>query len=208
MLMPQNEPSLGVPNFQQWASWKTDQIDMVTSPMTPQISGKFTPRKEAEENEHRIIIPKLSPLEEQSSWTPKRASYTDRDIQGSSRSIASRSPGPRIANDMEDMVTVDYSKVSNATEPSEAMLKEKVKGLKKEMQGLRDRVHELESLEHRQKGVENRLLKKVNTLEQLVNQLISNKLGLVTETSKALSLTRSELARLNLCNNEPGSSTS
>jgi len=89
---------------------------------------------------------------------------------------------------------------------SASNLAKRASGLKSEKEELQDRVDELEELVQKQNREEEMLMKKAKSLEKIVDHMVSNKIHLAEETSKAMSALRLELSRLGLCNNEIGKS--
>jgi len=85
-------------------------------------------------------------------------------------------------------------------------LAERASGLRSETEELQDRVDELEELVQKQNREEEMLMKKAKSLEKIVDHMVSNKIHLAEETSKAMSALRGELSRIGLCNNEIGKS--
>lgn len=209
--------------LQVWPSLKTDHSKILMAPGTP-VQRFHLPTVDTDRNEEQgMIIRNLGTIQElEWSFSPRDNSYSPSNSAGSpnnnahfasvrlARMLLSGPPTPDLSSaiarhELPELVGKHTTTDSNSSfHLSGKGLIEKQKALINDKQLLQERVDELNKIVRRQIKIEEMLKQKVKNLEQMIEHMVSTKVSLVEEASKALSTVRMELSRVNLCNKELG----
>jgi len=122
-----------------------------------------------------------------------------RDLEGGNSELRDK---PIEKTDIEVFTTRSKDSEQKELDSGNAALREQLAGLQEGNEKLRNVVQTLESIIDIQGKREEDLEKKVQDLEAIIRDVVSSKLKLADETSKAMSELRLRLTRCEVCNAE------
>jgi len=140
----------------------------------------------------------LKPLSNIEHNSPSQGE-TSRDLEGGNSELRDK---PIEKTDIEVFTTRSNDSEQKELDSGNVALREQLAGLQKGNEKLRNVVQTLESIIDIQGKREEDLEKKVQDLEAIIRDVVSSKLKLADETSKAMSELRLRLTRCEVCNAE------